>query len=206
MPRVTLLAALAENRVIGRDGGLPWRLPDDLKRFKRLTMGHPIVMGRRTWDEVGHPLPGRRSIVLSRDPDLQLDGAEVASTLEEALGLCRDADEVFVIGGGEIYSLALPRADRLELTIVHARPEGDTLFPEVDLGGWRLVAEEDHPVNERHEHPFTFRTYERRPPDPPGPPRRGGNHSPGRPEGAVGSASDRPSGAEDGSTEDPGTS
>lgn len=159
---VSLLVAMAENRVIGRDGDLPWHLPTDLKRFKRLTTGHAIVMGRRTWESIGRPLPKRRSIVVSRRPGYEAAGAEVASGLEEALALAADDDEVFVIGGAELFAAALDRADRLYLTRVHAEVEGDVRMPPFDDGSWELVAEESHGGDERHAYSFTFETYERK--------------------------------------------
>ncbi len=179
---LTLIAAMSENRVIGREGGLPWRLPEDMRHFKQVTMGHPVVMGRRTWESMGGPLPGRRNIVLSRRVGYTAEGAEVVTTLDAALARAGsgatattaatatgrtegesagDPSPVFVIGGGEIYDLALPRADRLDLTIVHAIVTGDAFFPAWDPADWRLVSERHHPADERHAHPFTFRVYER---------------------------------------------
>ncbi len=159
---VSLLVAMAENRVIGNRGELPWRLPADLRRLKRLTTGHAIVMGRRTWESIGRPLPKRRSIVLSRRPGYELKGAEVVSSLDEALALAADDDEVFVIGGAELFAAALGRADRLYLTRVHAEVEGDVWMPSFEDGSWELVAEEAHGADERHAYAFTFEIYERR--------------------------------------------
>ncbi len=160
-PRTALVAAVAENRVIGRAGGLPWRLPDDLKFFKQLTTGHTVIMGRKTFDEVKRPLPNRRNVVISRDPSFRPDGVTVVPSLEEALALGATEDEVFVIGGGEIYRLALPGADRLYLTVVHASVEGDTYFPDFDRTAWTLDDEVFHPADERHPMSFSFRTYSR---------------------------------------------
>jgi dihydrofolate reductase len=160
--RVSLIVAVSENGAIGRGGGLPWRLPADLRRFKQLTMGHTIIMGRRTWDSIGRPLPGRRSIVLSRDPGLRLEGAEVAGSIEEALGRCTGEDQVFVIGGREAFEAALPRAQRIHLTRVHAEVEGDVHFPEGALDGFQLVTEERHDPGEGNRVAYTFQTYERR--------------------------------------------
>jgi dihydrofolate reductase len=160
---VSLVAAMAENRVIGRDGGLPWRLPDDLKHFKRLTVDHTVIMGRKTYDEMGRPLANRRNVVITRNPDFRPAGVTVVPTLEEALALGATESEVFVIGGGEIYRLALPRADRLYLTIVHASIPGDTYFPPFDETAWAIDREEFHPADDRHPHGFTFRTYLRLP-------------------------------------------
>lgn len=145
MSIVTLIVARAENGVIGRDGGLPWRLPADLKRFKALTMGTAMVMGRKTFESLPGRLPGRRHIVLTRDPAWSAEGAEVASDLHEALRLA-DGPRVSVIGGAEIFQLFLPMADRIELTEVHASAEGDTIMPPLAPGQWREVARELHPA------------------------------------------------------------
>ncbi len=157
----SLIAAVAENGVIGRGGGLPWRLPDDLKYFKRMTVDHTVIMGRKTYDEVKRPLPNRRNVVISRDPAFRPAGVTVVPNLEEALALGANEEEVFVIGGGEIYRLAMPGADRLYLTIVHASVEGDTYFPPFDDQAWALEDELHHPSDERHPFSFTFRTYRR---------------------------------------------
>ena len=142
MTRVTLIAALGRNRVIGRDGDLPWHLPEDLKRFKATTLGHPLVMGRRTFDSIGRPLPGRRSIVITRNPDWRHPGVESAHSLAEALALAGPADEVYVIGGGTIYAEAMPFAHRLLLTEVDDEPEGDTWFPPWSPSEWRETSRE----------------------------------------------------------------
>ncbi|MDX1374093.1 MAG: dihydrofolate reductase [Burkholderiales bacterium] len=143
-PRLCLVAALASNGVIGARGGLPWRLPEDLKRFKALTLGHPIIMGRRTWESIGRALPGRRNIVVTRRRDFTAPGAEVAGSLEDALARCADADVVFVIGGAELYAAALPIADALEFTEIDAAFEGDTRFPAYARAAWREVRRERH--------------------------------------------------------------
>lgn len=158
---VSLVAAMAENRVIGRAGGLPWHLPKDLQHFKKLTVDHTVIMGRRTFDEVKRPLANRRNVVISRNPEFHPPGVTVVPSLAEALALGATEREVFVIGGGEIYRAALPRADRLYLTVVHARVEGDTRFPEFEQDGWVLEEEEHHPADEKHAYPFTFRVYNR---------------------------------------------
>ncbi|HLU53700.1 MAG TPA: dihydrofolate reductase [Acidimicrobiia bacterium] len=150
---VTIVAAVARNGVIGRDNDLPWRIPEDLRRFKQLTMGGVLVMGRRTYESIGRPLPGRRTIVVSRDPGLRIDGVEVAASLEEALALAGDGG-VYVVGGGEVYRQAMDLADVLEITEVDAEPEGDTYFPEIDPAVWRQVAR-------RPGAGFTFVRYER---------------------------------------------
>ena len=141
---VTLLAAVARNGVIGVDGGLPWHLPDELALFKELTLGHVLVMGRRTFESVGRPLPGRTTIVVTRRPDWEAEGVLRAGSVGEALALAREVDaEVFVVGGAQVYAAALPAADRLALTFVDADPEGDTRFPEIDWSQWREVGRRD---------------------------------------------------------------
>ena len=142
---VTIVAAIARNGVIGVDGGLPWHLPDDLRRFKALTMGHVLVMGRRTYESIGHPLPGRTTVVVTRRADWSAGADEVirASDVPGALELAAEIDdEVFVVGGGQIYEEALPLTNRLELTLVDAEPEGDTVFPAIDWSEWREVRRE----------------------------------------------------------------
>jgi len=161
--KITLIAAVAENRVIGRDGGLPWRLPDDLRRFKQRTLGHNVIMGRRTYESLAAPLPNRPAIVVSRSRDLDIPGATVANSVDEAINIARGRgeDEVFILGGSEIYAIALPLADQLELTIVHAEIEGDTYFPEFDPAAWTITEDQRREADDRHEHPFSFRCYKR---------------------------------------------
>jgi dihydrofolate reductase len=142
MPIISLVAALARNRVIGAANRLPWHLPEDLRRFKRLTLGAPIIMGRRTHESIGKPLPGRRNIIVTRAPGASWDGCEVARSLDDAVRLARPAPEVFVIGGGELYGHALARADRLYLTLIDAEYAGDAWFPAFDADDWREVARE----------------------------------------------------------------
>jgi dihydrofolate reductase len=158
---VSIIAAMAENRVIGRDGRLPWRLPKDMQHFKRLTVDHTVIMGRKTFEELSRPLANRRNVVISRNPSFHPHGVTVVPTLGEALALGAGEREVFVIGGGEVYRLALARADRLYLTIVHANVEGDTTFPPFDAAAWALEEEEHHPADAHHPHAFTFRRYSR---------------------------------------------
>ncbi len=160
-PRISLIVAMASNRVIGHDGRLPWHLPADLRFFKTTTMGHPIVMGRRTYESIGRPLPGRRSLVLSRDRTYSGEGIEVYGSLDNALAACNDGSEVFVIGGASVYAAALPRAVRLWLTRVHAVLEGDTWLPEFEKTGWRLDWSESRAADQDHAHPFTFERWER---------------------------------------------
>jgi dihydrofolate reductase len=145
-----LIAALAENRVIGRDNQLPWHLPADLKHFKALTLGKPIIMGRKTWDSLGRPLPGRLNLVVSRQPGLQLEGAEVFASLDAALERAEawareeDADELMLIGGAQLYELGLARAERLYLTRVAISPQGDAWFPEVNEAEWDQSSAIEH--------------------------------------------------------------
>ena len=142
---VTLVAAVGANGVIGRDGGLPWRLPKDMAHFKALTLGHVLVMGRRTYDAIGRPLPGRTTVVLTGNADWRADGVLRAGDIAEALALARSLDEqVFVVGGARLYEAALPHADRLVITHVEAAPEGDTWFPAVDWSQWREVGRESY--------------------------------------------------------------
>ena len=158
--RISLIVAASANGVIGRDGDLPWHLPDDFAYFKRVTTGKPIVMGRRTWESLGRALPGRQNIVVTRQHGYLADGADVCGSIDAALQLAGDADEVMVIGGGELYRQVLPRADRIYLTHVDCRIDGDTFFPEPGEG-WACTVLERHAADERHAHPFEFRLYER---------------------------------------------
>ena len=160
---VSLVVAASTNNVIGSDGGLPWHLPDDLRHFKRLTTGNPIVMGRKTFESIGRPLPDRRNIVMTRDPDYMARGCDVVSSVREALDIEADADEVMIIGGGQVYRDFLPHADRIYLTHVQADVEGDTYFPDIDEAGWRLVSSEPHAADEKHAYAFDVMVYERRP-------------------------------------------
>ncbi len=159
--RVSLIVAMAENGVIGRRGDLPWRLSADLRRFKRLTMGHHIVMGRRTFESIGRLLPGRTSIVISRQADYDPGAALLAGTLDEALDMAAGDEEVFVIGGAEIYRLVLPRVRRMYVTAVHADLEGDTTFPVYDPRDWRLIEDERHAADEKNQFDYSFRVYDR---------------------------------------------
>lgn len=165
---LVLVAAVAENGVIGRDGGMPWRLRTDLRRFRALTGGHPVVMGRRTWLSFGKPLKDRTNIVITRDPAFAAAGVVAVPSLEAALevaegdALRRGAAAIVVGGGAGIYSETIGMAARLEITRVHVRPEGDTVFPEIDLAQWREAARQDFPAGPDDDAPFTTLTYERR--------------------------------------------
>jgi len=155
------VVAMAENGVIGVDNGLPWRLPGDLGRFKRITLGKPVLMGRRTFDSIGKPLPGRLNLVLTRDPSWSAEGVVAVHGMDEALRTAGDAAELMVIGGAGVYALCWPRVERLELTLVHARPEGDTRLPVFDWSDWRVLARERHRADERHDHDYSFISAER---------------------------------------------
>jgi len=157
---VSIIVAADENNIIGRDNDLIWHLPDDLKHFKELTTGHAIIMGRKTFESIGKPLPDRTSIIITRNPDHQVEGCVTVHSLQEALNAVEDDKESFIIGGEQIYRLALPMADRVYLTRVHHQFDGDRVFP--NLGrGWQEVSREAHPMDERHAYRFTFLTYER---------------------------------------------
>ncbi len=159
--RISLIVATSANHVIGVRGELPWRLPGDFSYFKRTTLGKPILMGRRTWDSIGRPLPGRQNIVITRKPGFEAPGARVAASPEAALELAGDAAEVMVIGGGQIYTAFMDRAERIYLTRVHAHVDGDTFFPDPDASRFALVSSEAHPADERHAHAYEFRVYDR---------------------------------------------
>ena len=163
-PEVVLVVAMARNRVIGRAGSLPWHLPDDLRHFRELTQGGMVILGRKTYESIGRPLPKRRNVVVSRSPSYQAPGCETASSWEAALALAAPGSRAFVIGGGELYRLALPMAKRIELTLVDADVEGDTTMPEWDRDDWREVSRSMHPADERHALPFAFVTLEKMPP------------------------------------------
>ena len=157
--RIYLIAALARNGVIGARGKLPWRLPEDLRHFKQLTLSHPVIMGRRTWESLGKPLPGRENIVISRRPGFEAPGASVASSLEAAIALCMGEPLAFVIGGAEIYAAALPLADGLVLTEIDQDFEGDTRFPDWDRKQWRETQREPHTAADGMR--FDFVLYQR---------------------------------------------
>jgi dihydrofolate reductase len=159
-PRLAIVAALSRNGVIGRDNRLPWHLPDDLRHFKRLTLGRPIVMGRRTFESLPGLLPDRTHVVVTRDRAFAAPGARVVHSFEEAIAAA-GGDEVLVVGGAELYAQALPHAQRLYLTLVEAEMSGDAHFPPIDWGEWREVAREEHGSDAKHAFPFAFVTLER---------------------------------------------
>jgi dihydrofolate reductase len=160
-PVVTLIVAVADNGVIGRDNALPWHLPEDLKRFKRLTMGKPIVMGRKTFESIGKPLPGRHNIVVTRDANYQREGITVVHGVDDAVQAATGAPEIMIIGGSDLFRLFLPGAGRVHLTRVHGDVDGDVKWPELD-GSWELVASEPRAADERHAWPMTFEVWEKR--------------------------------------------
>lgn len=171
-PPVALIAAVARNGVIGRQGGLPWHLPDDFAWFKAQTRGKPLIMGRGNWDSLARrPLPGRTNIVISRSLDEEIAGGAVVRSLGAALAraAAEAPAEIMIIGGADIYRLALPHADRLYWTRVEADVDGDVFFPPVDWSAWQQVAAEPHPVDARHAHPFVIETWQRRRPAEPWP-------------------------------------
>jgi dihydrofolate reductase len=152
---------MARNGVIGAKGAIPWHLPNELKRFRSITMGHHLIMGRRTWESIGRPLPGRTSVVVTRQRGYRAPGVVVAHSLDEAIARCGGDDEIFVIGGAELYAQALARATRLYRTLVEADVEGDTWMPELDGSGWRETASESFAADERHAHPYRCSVHER---------------------------------------------
>lgn len=160
---VSIIVAMAENGVIGRDMDLPWHISADLKRFKALTMGHHIVMGRKTFESIGRLLPGRTTVIVTRQPDYQVDGAVIVNSLGAAQAAATDDSELFIIGGGQIYEIALPLADRLHVTRVHTEVDGDTSFPAIDWDQWELVSAECHGADEKNDYDFTFESYRRMP-------------------------------------------
>ena len=166
MMELAVIIAAAENGTIGKDNALPWHLPEDLRYFKRVTMGKPIVMGRKTYESIGRPLPGRTNIVITRAPDWSAEGVRVAHSLDEALSLAGDiasldgVNELMVIGGAQIYKTALPMADRLYLTQVHAVVEGDTYLPEIDWSGWKEVSRERHEASDANPYDYSFIVFE----------------------------------------------
>jgi dihydrofolate reductase len=160
--QLSLIVAMSKNRVIGRGGQLPWHLAADLRRFKQLTMGHHLIMGRKTWESIGRPLPGRTSVVISRQSTYQAPGARVVPDLPSACQAAAGDDQAFIIGGGLLYQEALAIVDRIYLTRVHARVDGDTYFPEWREEDWRLVEQSPRqPADQKNDHDYSFLVYER---------------------------------------------
>ncbi|MFQ1905694.1 type 3 dihydrofolate reductase [Aeromonas veronii] len=162
--KISMIAAMAHDRVIGKDNQMPWHLPADLAHFKRVTLGKPVLMGRKTFESIGRPLPGRRNLVISRNPGYQAEGIEVVGSVEAALALLAGSsvEELMVIGGGHLYAEMLPSADCLYLTRIDQAVEGDTRFPAFDDGQWQRIACESHPADEKNPHPYSFETWQRR--------------------------------------------
>ena len=157
----SIVVAIAKNNAIGKNNQLLWHLPKDLKHFKEITSGHTIIMGRKTYESVGKPLPNRRNIIITRQ-NITIDGCEVVNSIDEALKLCAGEDEVFIVGGAEIYKQAISLTDRIYLTIVHQEFEGDTYFPEIKGDAWKETEREDHETDEKNLFPYSFITLERR--------------------------------------------
>jgi len=160
-PRISVIAALAKNRVIGIENRLPWRLPEDLAHFKALTLGHPILMGRKTFESLGRPLPGRTNVVITRNADYTPEGCLVAASIPAAIDLCQDANEIFFIGGAELYAQAIPLADRLYLTEVDIEAAGDAWFPDYDRSAFREVSRAVHSGEKGDPLRFAFVVYDR---------------------------------------------
>ncbi|MEE3319897.1 MAG: dihydrofolate reductase [Pseudomonadota bacterium] len=166
--RLSMMVAKASNNVIGRDNKLPWYLPNDLKYFKQVTFGKPVIMGRKTWESLKGPLPGRTNIVITRQADYVAEGAKVVTTLDEAVEMAQNVafiegqEETVIMGGAEIYQLALPKADRLYLTEVHAEVDGDTFFPDYDATEWNEIGREDFAAEGPNPYDYSFVVYERK--------------------------------------------
>jgi len=156
----TIVVAISENHVIGKDNQLLWYMPADLKHFKDITSGHTVIMGRKTYESVGKPLPRRRNIIITRQT-ITIEGCEVVNSIETALSLCKDEAEVFIVGGAEIYKQAMSLTDRIYLTIIHKEFEGDSFFPEINASEWKEVFREDHQPDEKNPLPYSFITLER---------------------------------------------
>jgi dihydrofolate reductase len=152
---------MAKNRIIGANGKIPWHLPNELQLFKSVTMGHHIIMGRKTYESIGRLLPGRTTVIVTRQKDYAIAGAKMAHTLDEAVALCAGDSEIFIIGGGELYRAALPKADRIYLTVVDAEPAGDTKMPELDAAQWRVHGVQRYGRDDRHAHDYRFEIHDR---------------------------------------------
>jgi dihydrofolate reductase len=154
-----LIAATSQNNALGKDNKIIWHLPDDFKRFKELTSGHHIIMGRKTFESFPKPLPNRTHVVITRQKNYNPEGCIVVNSIEEAFEICPKSEDVFLIGGAEIYKLGLPFTDKIELTYINETFEADAFFPEIDFSEWKLTNEEFHPKDEKHAHDFSFQTY-----------------------------------------------
>ena len=160
--KISLIVAFDENRLIGRDNGLPWHLPADLKHFKSLTMGHYMIMGRKTFESIGKPLPGRTSVIITRQTDYVAEGCIVTQNFTEAMMSCTGQSEIFIIGGAQIFECTLPLADKLYITQIHHGVEGDTFFPEINIAEWELISEEEHKADEKNQFDFSFQVWIRK--------------------------------------------
>ena len=161
MTVLSMIVATAQNRIIGKDNDMPWHLPADLQYFKKMTLGKPIIMGRKTFESIGRPLPGRKNIVISRDPNYQANGVNTVTTVDDALALVKDVEEIMVIGGGAIYKHCMPAATRLYITHINAEVAGDTQFPEYDLNEWNKVSSDVRLADENNKYDVDFCVYER---------------------------------------------
>jgi dihydrofolate reductase len=156
---VSFIVAVADNGVMGKQGAeLPWRQSADLVRYREITMGHPIIMGRKTYESIGHPLPGRQNIIVTRNPAYRAEGCTVATSLEAALQAANDSDEIFIIGGGMLFAAAMPLADKLYLTQIHAKPDGDVFF-QYDPADWQEIEHESYPADAKNQYPYSFVTF-----------------------------------------------
>jgi len=162
-PHLSLIAAMARNRVIGHNNTLPWRLPADLAHFKKTTMGKPMIMGRTTWESLPGLLPGRQHIIVTRHPEYLAEGALISNSIEQAIQLAGEANEIMFVGGASIYLQVLPLVDRMYLTLIDAEVEGDSFFPEFDTSDWRVQSEEFYPADERNQYGYNFQQLERLP-------------------------------------------
>jgi len=158
---ISIIVAISQNGIIGREMDLPWHISADLKRFKALTMGHHIVMGRKTYESIGRLLPGRTTVIITRQSDYQIPGAVVVNSIEHALTVAADDQETFIVGGRQIYNLSLPLVDKLYITRVHADVEGDTRFDAIDWSGWECESSERHSADEKNDHEYSFEIYRR---------------------------------------------
>lgn len=158
---ISIITAMDENQLIGKDNGLPWKLPADLQFFKKVTMAKPIIMGRKTFESIGRPLPGRTNVVITRDASFEAEGCEVVYSLENAIEKVKDVNEAMVIGGENIYKQFLPLADRLYLTKVSGSFDGDAWFPEISFNQWKLIEREDHSADDKNESDYSFQVFER---------------------------------------------
>ena len=160
--KISLIAAMANNRIIGHDNKMPWHLPADLKHFKQVTMGKPVIMGRKTFESIGKPLPGRQNIIITRQSGLALNGCDIVHSIEDAIALVKNIDEVMIIGGGTIYESMIDKADRLYITLIELEADGDTQFPAWNEDEWSIIDEEPHLADDKNPYNYRFITLERK--------------------------------------------